>query len=92
MSLLASPSGYAAVMDSNGVATLSQSYDLLAMTGRLVVFGFHTNLPMGNDMLSPMEWIKMAMRKSKTPTFDTMDMGMNNKSVLAFNLSFLPAR
>jgi synaptic vesicle membrane protein VAT-1 len=84
----ASPNGYSAVMDSNGVSTLSQSYDHLAMTGRLIVFGFHTNLPMGNDMLSPMEWLRMARKMKDMPKFDPMDMGANNKAVLAFNLSF----
>ncbi|GKY95840.1 hypothetical protein MPSEU_000544600 [Mayamaea pseudoterrestris] len=84
----ASPNGYSTIMDSNGVSTLQQSYDHVAMTGRLIVFGFHTNLPVGRDMLSPLEWFRMARRMSEMPKFDPMHMGGQNKSVLAFNLSF----
>lgn len=58
------------------------------MTGRLIVYGFHTNLPMGQDMLSPMEWIRMGLRMNSMPKFDAMEMGQDNKAVLAFNLSF----
>lgn len=84
----AAPNGYAAIMDANGVSTLSQSYEHLAMTGRLIVFGFHSNLPMGSDMLSPMQWIRMARKMNSMPKFDPMEMGASNKAVLAFNISF----
>lgn len=84
----ASPNGYAAIMESNGVSTLKQSYDHLAKTGRLVVFGFHSNLPMGRDALSPLEWLRMGMKMRYMPTFDPMEMGGSNKGVLGFNLSF----
>lgn len=84
----ASPNGYAAIMDSNGVSTLQESYDHLAMTGRLIVFGFHSNLPLGSDMLSPMEWLRMGRKMRRMPKFDPMEMGGQNKAVLAFNLSF----
>ena len=85
----AAPDGYSAIMDPNGVETLQQSYEHLAMTGRLVVFGFHTNLPLGKDMLNPWEWIKMAFKMRNMPTLDAMDLVQSNKSVLGFNLSFL---
>ena len=84
----AAPTGYASIFDSSGVATLAQSYNHLAPTGRLIVFGFHTNLPVAQDSLSPWEWIKMAFRMQKMPKFDPMAMGSENKAVLAFNLSF----
>jgi synaptic vesicle membrane protein VAT-1 len=84
----ASPDGYAAIMDANGVATIAQSYEHLAQTGRLIVYGFHTNLPIGNDSLSPIEWIRMGIKMNKMPKFDPMEMGSSNKAVLAFNLSF----
>jgi NADPH:quinone reductase-like Zn-dependent oxidoreductase len=51
----ASPTGYSTIMDANGVSTLNESYDHLAPSGRLVVFGFHSNLPLGSAMLSPLE-------------------------------------
>jgi len=84
----ASTAGYACIMDANGVSTLQHSYDHLAATGRLVVFGFHSNLPMGKAALNPFEWIKMARKASKMPHFDPMDLVTSNKSVLGFNLSF----
>lgn len=84
----ASPQGYSTIMDANGVSTITQSYEHLCMTGRLIVFGFHTNLPMGNDALSPLEWLRMARRMQSMPKFDPMEMGVVNKAVLAFNLSF----
>ena len=112
----AAPAGFSCVMESNGIATLRQSYEHLAMTGRLIVYGFHTNLPMGKDMLSPMECksasfgataiverhfyihslisvrqqtgIRMAMKQQSMPKFDAMEMGSENKAILAFNLSF----
>lgn len=85
---IAAPDGYVAVMDSNGVSTLADSYEHLAMTGRLIVFGFHTNLPMGRDALSPWEWLTMARKARHMPAFDPMEMGQSNRGVLAFNLSF----
>ena len=84
----ASPGGYSAIMDANGVSTLGGSYDHLCPTGRLVVFGFHSNLPMGKAALDPWEWVKMAKKQSKMPMFDGMDLCTSNKSVLGFNLSF----
>lgn len=84
----ASPKGYSTIMDANGVSTLQQSYDHLAPSGRLVVFGFHSNLPMGSAMLSPMEWLRMAKKVAIMPKFDAMDLTVSNKSVLGFNLSF----
>lgn len=82
------PAGFKTIMDANGVSTLQDSYDHLAATGRLVVFGFHSNLPMGRDMLSPVEWIRMARKQGSMPAFDPMDLVVDNKSVLGFNLSF----
>jgi len=80
--------GYKTIMDANGVSTLQQSYDHLAPTGRLVIFGFHSNLPMGRDSLNPFEWIKMAKKMGKMPAFDPMSLTVDNKSVMGFNLSF----
>lgn len=84
----ATPSGYAVVADANGVSTLQDSFDHLAPTGRLIIFGFHSNLPMGNDMLDPFEWIRMIQKMGRMPKFDPMKLTTSNKSVLGFNLSF----
>jgi len=84
----ASPGGYAAIMDANGVSTLQESYNHLAASGRLIVYGFHSNLPIGRAMLSPAQWIGMARKAATMPKFDPMDLTVSNKSVLSFNLSF----
>jgi synaptic vesicle membrane protein VAT-1 len=84
----ASPNGYFTIMDANGVSTLQQSYDHLCPTGRVIVFGFHSNLPLGRAMLSPLEWIRMGQKMSAMPKFDPMDLVVSNKAVLGFNLSF----
>ena len=84
----ACPDGFSTIMDANGVSTLKESYNSLAPSGRLIVFGFHSNLPLGQAMLNPLEWIKMARKQSNMPKFDAMDLTVSNKSVLGFNLSF----
>jgi len=83
-----SPHGYKTIMDANGVSTLRQSYQHLCCTGHLIIFGFHSNLPRGKSMLSPLEWIRMGKRMNQMPQFDPMDLVTLNKSVLGFNLSF----
>jgi synaptic vesicle membrane protein VAT-1 len=80
--------GYSIVADANGVSTLQNSFDNLCATGRLIVFGFHSNLPMGQDMLHPWVWLQMMWKIAKMPKFDAMDLVVSNKSVLGFNLSF----
>ncbi len=82
------PDGFSTIMDANGVSTLTDSYNSLAPSGRLIVFGFHSNLPLGQAMLNPFEWLKMAIKQSNMPKFDAMDLTVSNKSVLGFNLSF----
>jgi len=87
----ASPEGYRAVFDANGVSTLSKSYDLLCRNGRLVVYGFHSNLPKvdgGLGMLSPWTWLRMGADMARMPTFDPMLLTLESKAVLGFNLSF----
>lgn len=79
---------YAAIMDANGVSTLKQSYDHLAPTGRLIVYGFHTNLPTGEMLLSPLEWLRMGKKMLSMPKFDPMELTVDNKAVMGFNLSF----
>lgn len=83
----AAPGGYAAVFDANGVATLAQSYAHLARTGRLVVYGFHTNLP-SSGLLNPLAWARMALALFRLPRFDPLDLVLNSRSVHGFNLSF----
>lgn len=86
-----SPEGYCAVFDANGVASLSSSYKLLSRNGRLVVYGFHSNLPKcdgGLGMLSPWTWLLMGLDILRMPRFDAMALTLDSKAVLGFNLSF----
>ncbi|MGE0713341.1 MAG: medium chain dehydrogenase/reductase family protein [Planctomycetota bacterium] len=80
----AAPEGYDVVLDATGVATLRQSYQHLRPTGRLVVYGFHSMLSPGRP-----SWLKLAWSWLRTPRFDPLQMTGDNKSVLAFNLSYL---
>lgn len=79
------PQGFDAVFDANGVATLRHSYEHLAPTGRLVVYGFASMLPKSGRP----NWLALARDWLRTPRFDPMDMTRTNRSVLAANLSFL---
>jgi NADPH:quinone reductase-like Zn-dependent oxidoreductase len=82
----AAPDGYDVALDANGVSTLWQSYRHLRPTGRLVVYGFASMLPRGGGRLN---YLRMAWDYLRTPRFDPLRMTGSNKSVLAFNLSFL---
>ena len=82
----AASDGYQVVADANGVATLKESYNHLAPTGRLVVYGFHTMMPKKGGRPN---WFKLAWDYLRTPRFNPLDMTNDNKSVLAFNLSYL---
>lgn len=82
----AAPDGYDAVFDANGYETLRKSYSSLAPTGRLVIYGFHTMLPRGGGRPS---WPRLVYGWLRTPRFNPLDMTGDNKSVMAFNLSYL---
>lgn len=80
------PEGYDAIFDANGFATLNDSFKLLRPTGKLIVYGFHSMLPKKGGKIN---WVKLAWNYIKTPKFNPMDLTTTNKSVMAFNLSFL---
>ena len=80
------PDGCHIVMDANGVGTLQNSYDHLAAPGKLVVYGFHTMMPRKGGRP---KWIKLAIDYFRTPRFNPLAMTGDNRSVLAFNLSYL---
>jgi synaptic vesicle membrane protein VAT-1 len=81
-----SPRGFDVVLDPNGSATLAQSYRRLAPAGRLIVYGFHTLMARGKDRPS---YLKLVWGFLRTPRFDPFHMNQHNRSVLAFNLSYL---
>ena len=85
------PAGYDVVLDANGAETIGASFRHLAPTGRLVVYGFATMLPRGKGAgeSGKPRWAKLAIDWLRTPRFDPLTMTNENKSVMAFNLSYL---
>jgi NADPH:quinone reductase-like Zn-dependent oxidoreductase len=80
------PKGYHVVLDANGGDTLKHSYRHVRAGGRLVIYGFHTLLRRGNDRLGI--W-RALIGLFRTPRFNPMKMIDDNRSVHAFNLSYL---
>jgi NADPH:quinone reductase-like Zn-dependent oxidoreductase len=80
------PAGYDVIFDANGPPTLARSYRHLASPGKLVVYGFHGMLPRRGGRPN---WPKLALGWLRTPRFDPLAMTNQNRSVLAFNLSYL---
>lgn len=82
----AAPRGFDVVLDPNGSTTLRQSYCHLAPAGRLIVYGFHSLMARGKQRPS---YLKLLWGYLRTPRFNPFDMNQHNKSVLAFNLSYM---
>jgi len=82
----AAPEGYDVILDPNGVETLGRSYEHLGSAGKLVVYGFQTMFSKGRETPN---WPKLAMDWMRTPRFDPLKLCDENKSILAFNLSYL---
>src|SRR5690606_20368615 len=80
------PGGFDVVLDANGVQTMRRSYAVLRPTGRLVVYGFHSMLPAGRGRPS---WAKLIWDFVRMPRFSPLKLTNDNRSVLAFNLSYL---
>ena len=85
------PNGYDVVFDANGVSTLRESYRHLASPGKLVIYGFHSMLPRATSAgaAGRVRWASLARDYIRTPRFDPLAMTNENRSVLAFNLSYL---
>lgn len=81
----AAPKGYQAIFDANGVSTLGASYQHLAPSGRLLIYGFASMLPHDGRL----NWLRLAWDWLRTPRFNPLSMTRDNRSVLACNLSFL---
>jgi NADPH:quinone reductase-like Zn-dependent oxidoreductase len=80
------PEGFDVVLDANGGPSLRDGYRHLAPGGKLVVYGFHTMLPKGRGRPS---WPKLIVDYLRTPRFNPLQLTRDNRSVLAFNLSFM---
>lgn len=82
----AAPEGYDVVLDANGVSTLGQSYAHVRPTGRLVIYGFHSMMSKSGGRPN---YAKLAVDWLRTPRFNPLTLTNDNKSVMAFNLSYL---
>lgn len=78
--------GYDIVLDANGYETLKLSYRALRPTGRLVIYGAHSMMSRGWARPNPLRLVWGFLR---TPLFHPLAMTNANKSVMAFNLSYL---
>lgn len=84
-----SSQGYDVILDANGVKTLKESFNHLRPTGKLVVYGFHTMLPKSGSGSGRLNFLSLVWNYLKTPRFNPIDLTSANKSIMAFNLSFL---
>jgi len=80
------PAGFDLVLDANGGPSLRRGYRHLAPGGKLLAYGFHTMLPKGRGRPS---WPKLVLDYLRTPRFNPLDLTRDNRSILAFNLSFM---
>jgi NADPH:quinone reductase-like Zn-dependent oxidoreductase len=87
------PSGYDIILDANGPETLKASYEHLAPLGTLVVYGFHTLLPRSRaDARGRLSKLRLLPGWLRTPRFSPLRMTRENRTVAAFNLSFVGDR
>jgi NADPH:quinone reductase-like Zn-dependent oxidoreductase len=80
------PAGFDVVFDGNGPATLKQSYKHLAPIGKLVAYGFHSMLSKRGGFPN---YLKLAYEYFRIPRFSPLNLTNENKSLIAFNLSYL---
>ena len=80
------PHGFDVVFDANGPATLKQSYRHLAPSGKLVAYGFHSMLSKRGGFSN---YLKLAYEYLRIPRWSPLNMTNENKSLIAFNLSYL---
>lgn len=81
----ASPEGFDAVFDANGITTPRPGFERLKLGGRLVVYGFAEMFPRG---ARPSK-LSLAMNYLKVPKFSPMEMTATNRAVMGFNVVFL---
>jgi NADPH:quinone reductase-like Zn-dependent oxidoreductase len=80
------PDGFDVVFDGNGPATLKQSYRHLKSSGKLVSYGFHSML---STRAGVANYFKLIYEYLRVPRFNPLNMTNDNKSLIAFNLSYL---
>ena len=80
------PEGFDVIFDATGPATLKQSYRHLAPSGKLVSYGFHSML---STHFGIANYAKLLWQYFRVPRWSPLSMTQENKSLIAFNLSFL---
>ncbi len=80
------PKGCDVIMDGNGFLTLKDGYKHLAPGGKLISYGFHSMFPRRGGKPNK---IKLMLGYFRTPKFNPLNLATRNRSVLAFNLSFM---
>ena len=74
------------MFDANGPATLKQSYRHLAPSGKPVSYGFHSLLSTRKGVPN---YFKLIYAYLRVPRFSPLNISRDNKSLIAFNLSYL---
>jgi NADPH:quinone reductase-like Zn-dependent oxidoreductase len=80
------PDGFDVILDANGGPSLRASFHHLRAPGKLIVYGFHTMFRRGRGRP---DWPRLLLQWLRTPRFNPIEMTAENRSVLAFNLSYL---
>lgn len=83
------PRGFDLVLDGNGPSTLKQSYAHLAPVGKLVTYGFHSMFSKRGGFPN---YLRLAWQLLKVPRFNPLNLVNDNKSIVAFNVSYLMDR
>lgn len=83
------PNGFDYIFDANGATSFKASYQHLRESGTLFVYGFATMLSKSKGKQSK---FKLATGYFKTVRFNPFDMVKQNRSVVAFNVSYLYER
>jgi NADPH:quinone reductase-like Zn-dependent oxidoreductase len=80
------PKGLNIIFEPNGFSTLKQSYNHLKETGSLVIYGHQSMLSKTKGKQNPFILMYGYLR---TPRYNPFKLIKDNKSILAFNVSFL---
>ncbi len=83
------PPGFDLVLDGNGPSTLKQSYSHLAPVGKLVTYGFHSMFSKRGGFPN---YPRLLWQLLKIPCFSPRNLVNDNRSIIAFNVSYLVDR
>ena len=83
------PHGFDLVLDGNGPSTLKQSYAHLAPVGKLVTYGFHSMFSKRGGFPN---YPRLIWQLLKLPCFSPRKLVSHNRSIIAFNVSYLVDR